>query len=63
MIEGQIFYDKDYDQVEHPYKVVFFNESGEKLVKGFSSPFNVKKFVNKLRHSRKCELVSFPSFA
>lgn len=63
MIDGEIFYDKDYDIIEQPYKVVFFNETGTKLVKGFTSPYSVKKFVYKLKYSRGCDLVSYPSFA
>ena len=45
------------------YKVVFFvPETGQKLVKSFDSEYMVRKFVNKLKHSRRCRLVSYPLF-
>lgn len=45
------------------YKVKFIVlESGAEVTKGFDSPYLARKFVNKLRHSKKCRLVSYPYF-
>ena len=42
------------------YKVTFIiNKSGDKLTRAFDSEYQMKKFINKLRHSRKCQLVSY----
>lgn len=58
---GKVFYATDYDICPGFYRVVFFSEKGEKLCKGFDSPYLCRKFVNKLRHSRRCTLVSYPA--
>lgn len=42
------------------YRVVFSNKQNTRLVRVFSSPFLARKFVNKLRHSKKCTLLSYP---
>lgn len=43
------------------FDVVFIvRESGVKLVKEFSSPYLASKFVNRMRRSKKCILVSYP---
>lgn len=43
--------------------VVFIsNDTGRKLVRQFESLYLARKFVNKLRHSKKCVLVSYPDF-
>lgn len=45
------------------YKVTFIvNESGAKVTKSFESPYVAKKFVNKLKRSKRCTLVSYPYF-
>lgn len=44
-------------------KVVFLNEKGARVEKEFDSEYFCRKFVNKLRHSKRCRLVSFPLFA
>lgn len=45
------------------YKVIFVvNESGVKVTKGFDSPRLAWKFVNRLKHSKKCTLISYPYF-
>lgn len=45
------------------YKVTFLvNASRVKLTRSFDSPHLAKKFVNKLRHSTRCTLVSSPLF-
>lgn len=45
------------------YNVTFLvNTTGEKVVKSFNSEYNARNFVNKLKHSRKCTLISYPLF-
>ena len=45
------------------YNVTFIiKESGVKLTKSFDSECSAYKFVNKLRHSNRCILVSCPLF-
>lgn len=45
------------------YKVTYIvNESGVRITKGFESPYLARKFVLKLKHSKKCTLVSYPIF-
>lgn len=45
------------------YKVTFLvNASRVKLTRSFDSPYLARKFVNKLKHSRRCTLLSHPSF-
>ena len=43
------------------FDVVFISkDSGRKLVRNFDSPYLAKKFVDKLRYSKRCILVSYP---
>lgn len=42
--------------------VVFINERGARVEKTFDSEFFCRKFVNKLKHSKRCVLVSYPNF-
>ena len=42
--------------------VVFINEHGDRVEKTFDSVYLCRKFVNKLKHSKKCVLVSYPLF-
>lgn len=45
------------------FDVVFIaRDSGRKLVKSFESPYLARKFVEKVRRSKKCTLVSYPIF-
>lgn len=45
------------------YNVCFIiKETGAKLVKSFESEHMAYQFVNKLRHSKRCALVSYPLF-
>ena len=44
------------------YKVTFLNEKGIRLVRGFDSPYEARKFVNKIRKSTRCTLVSYSGF-
>ena len=45
------------------YKVVFVvNDTGKRLVRGFDSEYQARQFVNKLKHSSRCRLVSYPIF-
>lgn len=42
------------------FKVTFIvHASGNKVTKSFDSEYHMRKFINKLRHSKKCSLVSF----
>lgn len=51
------------DTGEGYYKVTFLvNASRVKLTRSFDSPYLARKFVNKLRHSRRCTLLSHPLF-
>ena len=51
------------DTTEGFYKVRFIiNATNEYLVRGFDSPYLASKFVNKLKHSKRCTLVSCPAF-
>ncbi len=43
--------------------VVFLNEHGERCTRFFDSAYQCRLFVNKLRHSKRCKLVSYPSFS
>lgn len=43
------------------FDVVFLNEAGIKLVRQFTSPFLANKFIRKVRKSKKCTLVSYPT--
>lgn len=40
--------------------VVFINERGDRVEKTFTSAYLCRQFVNKLKHSKKCTLVSYP---
>jgi len=44
------------------YKVTFINEQGIRLVRGFDSPYEARKFVQKIRKSSRCTLVSYTGF-
>lgn len=45
------------------YKVYFLvNATKEKLVRSFDSLYLAEKFVNKLRFSKRCTLISCPLF-
>ena len=45
-------------------RVVFLViESGARVEKVFDSEYLCRKFVNKLRHSKRCKLISYPSFS
>lgn len=42
--------------------VVFINDRGNRVEMHFDSPYLCQKFVNKLKRSKKCTLVSYPQF-
>lgn len=45
------------------YRVVFLvNKTNEKLQRNFDSPYLAREFVRKLKHSKRCTLVSAPIF-
>ena len=59
----QAFYEKDQDKCDGFYQVKFLiRETGKVLVRGFDSPYFARVFVNKLNRSKKCTLISYPSF-
>lgn len=37
-------------------------KSGERVSRVFTSEYECRIFVNKLRHSKKCQLISYPLF-
>lgn len=43
--------------------VIFLNEKGERVIREFDSEYLCRKFVNKLRFSKRCRLISYPSFS
>jgi len=43
--------------------VYMVKKSGVKLTKSFDSEFLCRKLVNKLKHSKTCELISYPLFS
>ena len=44
------------------FDVVFIvKKTGVKLVEEFTSPYLAKKFINKVRRSKDCELISYPN--
>lgn len=54
-----------YDGQPEPYyyNVRFIiKATGVKLTKSFESPYNARQFVNKLKHSKRCVLLSHPNF-
>lgn len=45
----------------HGYSVEYLvHKSNTRLVRVFDSPYLARKFVNRLRHSKKCTLISYP---
>lgn len=45
-------------------RVVFLVlDSGARVEKVFDSEYLCRKFVNKLKHSKRCRLISYPSFS
>lgn len=43
-------------------KVEFMNENGVELARNFNSEYKARNFVNKLKHSKRCTLISYPLF-
>lgn len=43
------------------YEVVFYNSEDQRVVKRFDSPYQARKFVQRLQHSRRARLVSYPT--
>lgn len=63
MAQSQTCYLSNDTGMDFTYKVVFLvNATGQKLVRSFDSEYMAWKFVNKLKHSRRCRLVSYPLF-
>lgn len=56
-------YYSDNDTGRGDYKVTFLvNSNCVKLTRSFDSPYLAKKFVTRLKHSRRCTLISSPIF-
>lgn len=45
-----------------PYEVRYLNKEGKRLVSGFFSPYEARKFVCKLKRSKTLTLLSYPRF-
>lgn len=61
-MQGQTCY-FDRDTGTGYYKVTFIvNATRQKLTKSFNSEDMARKFVNKLRYSKRCTLLSYPLF-
>lgn len=46
------------------YKVTYMvNNTGVKLTRSFMSPFSARKFINKMKYSKHCTLISYPIFS
>lgn len=43
------------------YEVVFYNADDQRVRKTFTSPYHARIFVQRLRHSKRCRLVSYPA--
>lgn len=43
--------------------VYIVKASGTRVTKHFESPYQCRQFVNKLKRSKKCALVSYPLFS
>lgn len=52
------------DEIPPYYHNVTFivNETGDKLIRSFDSPYLANKFANKLKYSKRCTLVSRPLY-
>ena len=61
-MNGQISYIGNDEGVGGNKVVYVVNKNGAMLVKNFDSPFAAQKFVNRLKRSRVCTLVSCPIF-
>lgn len=44
------------------YKVAFLNRKKESVIKEFNSPYKARLFVNKIKRSKTCVLISCPVF-
>ena len=54
----------DYEPGSGYYEVTYIvKETGVKLIRSFESESACYRFVNKLKHSKKCTLVSYPFFS
>lgn len=61
-MRGQTCY-ASHDTGARYYKVTFIvNDTRQKLTRSFDSEYKAHLFVNKLRHSKRCTLTSYPLF-
>lgn len=57
------YYSREIQSLPGKFNVTFLvNASREKLIRSFDSPYQARAFVNKLRHSKRCTLISYPIF-
>lgn len=55
------YYNRFEDNTFGFFKVVFINNAtGDKLVRGFDSPWLCNRFVNKCKRSKRVTLISYP---
>ena len=63
MAYAKTTYANERSDAEQQYHVTFIVKATQtKLTRSFSSPFYARQFVNKLKHSKRCILVSCPLF-
>lgn len=43
------------------YEVIFYNSEDQRVRKIFTSPYQARIFVQRLRHSKRCRLVAYPA--
>ena len=56
---SRAFYPEDINSKHGYYTVVYIvRATGKKLAMSFDSPYKADKFINKLKHSTRCDLVS-----
>lgn len=59
----EVFYTDEVSRHDGNVSVTFLvKESGARLTRFFDSEFLARKFINKLRHSRKCTFLSTSGF-
>lgn len=57
------YYSREIQSLSGKFNVTFLvNASREKLTRSFDSQYQARVFINKLRHSKRCTLISYPIF-
>jgi len=63
MTQGNTVYAENARDCAGRYKVTYLvNATNTRLTKGFESPYFAQQFVRKLKHSKRCTLLSSPLF-